>query len=200
MIKVGSYQITVLGLIFVGFICVGQDFITLWLGPEYSKSYWCTLIIIFPTLLSCSQQIASTTVIAKNLVKYNAKFMMFSGVAGLGISYVASMYLGSVGVCIGTAVTAIANITYMTFIYKNKAGIDIFKFYKKCWLKAIPCYALVSAIGLLVTPLFPFDVSWIGLIVKAAFVAVVYGIVFLFIYLSADDRKGLINILKKFKR
>ena len=178
MIKVGRYQITVLGLIFVGFLCVGQDFMTLWMGPEYAKSYWCALIIIFPTLLNCSKQIASTTVIAKNLIKYQAKFMVATGIIGLAISYVTSMYLGSVGVWIGTATASIANIIYMTFIYKSKAGIDIFTFYKKCWIKAIPCYALVSVISLLVTPLFPFEVSWIGLIVKAAVVTVVYGIVF----------------------
>ena len=200
MIKVGRYQITVLGLIFVGFICVGQDFMTLWMGPEYAKTYWCTLIIIFPTLLNCSKQIASTTVIAKNLIKYQAKFMIATGIIGLAISYVASLYLGSVGVCLGTAVASIANIIYMTFIYKSKAGIDIFKFYKKCWFKAIPCYVVVSVIGLVVTPLFPFGISWLGLIVKAIFVATVYFLVFFFIYFSSDDRKDLLKIVKKFKR
>lgn len=201
MVKVGRYQITVLGLIFVGFICLGQDFMTLWMGPEYAKTYYCALIIIFPSLIACSKQIASTTVVAKNLIKYNAVFMIFSGTLGLGLSYVASIYLGAVGVCLGTAFASLANIVFMTFIYKSKAGIDIFKFYKKCWIKAIPCYALVSAIGLLVTPLFPLEgVSWINLIIKAIFVVIVYFLVFLFIYLNSNDRKELLNIVKKFKR
>lgn len=200
MIKVGRYQITVLGLIFVGFICVGQDFMTLWMGPEYAKTYYCALIIIFPSLISCSKQIASTTVVAKNLIKYNAIFMIFSGTLGLGLSYVASIYLGAIGVCLGTAFTALANIVFMTFIYKTKAGIDIFKFYKKCWIKAIPCYAIVSAIGLLVLPLFPFEVSWLGFIVKAGFVAIIYFIVFFFLYFSSNDRKELFGVIKKFIR
>lgn len=200
MIKVGRYQITVLGLIFVGFICVGKDFMTLWMGPEYSKTYYCALIIILPSLINCSKQIASTTVIAKNLIKYQAIFMTVSGTLGLAISYVASMYLGAIGVCLGTAFAALANIVFMTFIYKSKAGIDIFKFYKKCWLKAIPCYALVSVVGLFVTPFFPFEVSWLGLIVKALFVAIIYFAVFFFIYLSSADRKELLNMLKKFKK
>ena len=109
MIKVGKYQIVVLGLIFIGFLCVGQDFMTLWMGPDYAKTYYCALIILFPTLISSTQQIANTTVIAKNLVKYQAKCMTITGVVGLVISYALSMFVGSLGVCIGTAVTSLAN-------------------------------------------------------------------------------------------
>ena len=73
MIKVGKYQLIVLGLIFVGFVCVGKGFMVEWMnGSEYEKSYYCALIILFPTLISATQQIANTTVIAKKLVKYNA--------------------------------------------------------------------------------------------------------------------------------
>ncbi len=197
MIKVGRYQITVLGLIFVGFICVGQDFMNLWMGPEYAKSYYCTIILILPSLLNCSKQIASTTVIAKNLIKYQARCMIVTGVLGLALSYVLSISLGSVGVCIGTAVTSLINNIYMTFIYKNKAEIDIFKFYKKCWLKAIPCYTIVAIAGFLVTSFINIT-GWLGLVIKAAVVAVFYGIVFGLIYFSSAERKALINKIKTF--
>ncbi len=196
MIKVGRYQITVLGLIFVGFACVGQEFMVLWLGPEYEKSYICTLIMIFPGLISYSQQIANTTLIAKNLVRYQAKFMLISGVLGLGLSYVLSSYIGSIGVCIGTALTSIANLIYMNTVYQRKVGINIIEFYKKCWLKAFPCYAIVIIIGIAITrniPLF----GWLGLIVKSAVVAVIYAIVFAFIYFSSTDRKEFLSIVKR---
>lgn len=197
MIKVGRYQITILGLIFVGFICVGQDFMNLWMGPEYAKSYYCTIILIFPSLISCSKQIANTTMIAKNLIKYQARCMIITGVLGLGLSYLLSIKLGSVGVCIGTAATSLVNSIYMTFVYKNKAEIDVFKFYRKCWIKAVPCYAIVAVAGLLIAPLIPLT-GWIGLIVKAAIVAVIYLIVFGFIYFSSAERKALINKIKSF--
>lgn len=195
MIKVGKYQITVLGLIFVGFICVGKNFMNLWMGPEYAKSYYCTILLILPSLIGCSNQIANTTVVAKNLVKYQAKCMMVTGVLGLALSYVLSIYFGSVGVCIGTAVTSIVNIIYMTFIYKNKAEIDIFKFYKKCWIKAIPCYAAVIAIGLFITSYITFT-GWFGLIIKAMIVTGIYAIVFFLGYFSSKDRRDLVSKIK----
>ena len=198
MIKVGKYQIVVLGLIFIGFLCVGQDFMTLWMGPDYAKTYYCALIILFPTLISSTQQIANTTVIAKNLVKYQAKCMTITGVVGLVISYVLSMFIGSLGVCIGTAVTALANIIYMNTIYKRKAGINVFEFYKKCYLKALPCYIIVAVVGLFTVSFIPLS-GWIGLIVKAAVIAVVYVAVFAVIYFSGGDRKAIINRIFKRK-
>lgn len=200
MIKVGRYQLTVLGLIFVGFMCVGQDFMTLWMGPEYSKSYVCTLIIIAPTLLNCAKEIASTTVIAKNLIQYQAKLMIVTGFAGLAASYFLSLKLGATGVCLGTALTSLVNNIYMTFIYKNKAGIDIFTFYKKCVLKAILCYALVAVIGFSVLPLVSLPLSWTGLIIKAGIIGVIYLIVFFLLFLTSAERKEIGNILKKIKR
>lgn len=195
MIKVGRYQITVLGLVFVGFVCVGREFMTLWMGPDYVKSYFCAMIIILPSLIGCSQQIARTTVIAKNLIKHQAKFNIISGVAGLAISYVLALKIGALGVCVGTAVASLANTAYMSGVYRKKAGIEMPEFYKKCWLKAIPCYLLAAAIGFPAARFLPIN-GWLGLLVKAAVVAVIYLSVMLFLYLSRADRKGLLKQLK----
>ena len=195
MIKVGKYQIVVLGLIFIGFLCVGQDFMTLWMGPDYVKTYYCALIILFPTLISSTQQIANTTVIAKNLVKYQAKCMTITGVVGLVISYVLSMFVGSLGVCIGTAVTTIANTIYMNTIYYRKAGINVFEFYKRVYFRAVPCYAFTIIVSFLATHLILFD-GWFGLAVKGAVVAAIYVVVFGLIYFSKADRIALLKGVK----
>lgn len=195
MIRVGRYQITVLGLVFVGFICVGKDFMTLWMGPDYVKSYYCTMIIILPSLIGCSQQIANTTVIAKNLIRYQAKFMVISGILGLVISYVLSIFLGAIGVCIGTAVAALANTIYMIGIYKNKAGIYMPRFYKSCWLRAVPCYLLTAAAGLFLASVIPVS-GWLGLLIKAACVTVIYLAAMFLLYLPKGDRNDLLKTLR----
>lgn len=196
MIKVGRYQIMVLGLVFIGFLCVGQDFMLLWMGPEYAKTYYCALIIIFPSLISCSQQIASTTVIAKNLIKYQAKWYVVTGVLGLAVSYITSMYVGAVGVCIGTAVTGLANIVYMNTIYRKKAGINVFEFYKKCYLKAVPCYIIVAVISFVLISFINVS-GWMGLIIKAMVISVIYLAVFAFVYFTKEDRKSIFARFKK---
>lgn len=196
MVKVGRYQTALLGLVFIGFVCVGKDFMTLWMGEEYIKAYYCAVILLFPTLLSSSQQIGHTTVIAKNLIKYKARCMIITGVLGLIISYVLALLWGSIGVCIGTAVTALANIVYMNVIFHKKAGINMPRFYKLCYLKAIPCYAVALLLGFVATWLIPIQ-GWIGLIVEVMVVTVIYGIMIVTVYVSHDERQRVLALIKK---
>ena len=196
MIKVGKYQLIVMGLIFTGFVCVGKDFMIEWMnGAEYEKTYYCAMIILFPTLISATMQIANTTVIAKKMVKYNAICMIITGTLGLVISYVLSIYIGALGVCIGTAVTSLANIVYMNFIYHKKAGINMFNFYKKCYLRAIPCFILSIVLGLIVCHYIPFG-GWLGIIVKGCIVVAIFAIAFLAIYITNNEKRMAFNKIK----
>ena len=201
MVKVGRYQLVFLSLIFVGFVCIGRDFMTTWMhGEEYAKSYFCAILILIPTLISATQQIANTTVIAKKLVKYHALCMIFTGTMGLAVSYILSMYIGALGVCIGTALTSLINITYMNFVYQRKAGINMLAFYKSCYFRAIPCYVLTIVLGLFCSNLIHIE-GWGGVIIKGIVTVVIYAVIFGVIYFTnAEKRKFfgyLARILKK---
>lgn len=199
MIKLGRYQILFLGLVFTGFVCLGQDFMLLWMGPDYAKTYYCAIIILFPTLVGATMQIANTTVIAKNLIRYQAKFMVVSGVIGLAISYVTSMFLGSIGVCLGTAITALANTVFMNFVYKKKAGINMFEFYKKCYLRAIPCF-VIAIVGGIFAAKYINLFGWVGFIVKAAAVCTIFAIIFFVGYFNKQEKKKLLNLKNLLRR
>ncbi|MBR5538511.1 MAG: oligosaccharide flippase family protein [Clostridia bacterium] len=192
MIKVGRYQSMLLGLAFIGFVCVGKEFMTLWMGEEYTHSYYLAVIILFPTLISATQQIAKTTVIAKKLIKYQAMCMTFTGVFGLLISYFLSIKIGALGVCIGTAVASLGNIAFMNIIYIKKAGINIFEFYKKCYLRLIPCYGAILLISHFVIRAIPL-VGWLGLAVKAMVVVVIFAVIVFFFYIAKDEKKMLLG-------
>lgn len=199
MVKVGRYQSVVLGLVYIGFLCIGKEFMQLWMGEEYTKSYYLALIILLPTLISATQQIAKTTVIAKKLIKYQAIGMIFTGTLGLLASYLMSLKIGALGVCLGTALTSIANISFMNVIYKKKAGINVFTFYKKCYLKLIPCYVISIIVGFTIVKLIPFF-GWKWLILKAFLVAVTFFVIIFLFYMTKDEKKGIYGSLRKLKR
>lgn len=188
MIKVGKYQVTLLGLMLIGFLILGKDFMILWMGPEFEKTYYCALIILIPSFISGTQQIAATTVIAKNLIKYQSYCMIFSGVLGLVLSYVSSLFFGAVGVCLGTAISSIINIIYMNYIYYKKANINMLEFYKKCYFRAIPGYIIAIFFGLLITNVITLD-GWLGFVFKAICIAVIYMLMMFFIYLGKQEIK-----------
>ncbi len=196
MVKVGRYQSVVLGLAYIGFVCIGKEFMTLWMGPEYTKSYYLGMIILFPTLISSTQQIAKTTVIAKKLIKYQALCMTVTGSLGLLLSYLLSLKVGALGVCIGTALTSIANILFMNVIYKKKAGINVFEFYKKCYLKLLPCYAISLVAGLAIAK-YIMLFGWKGFVVKALLIAIVFLTVIFLFYTSKEEKNSIFTMIKK---
>lgn len=196
MIKVGRYQAVLMGLAYIGFICVGKEFMHLWMGPDYTKSYYLAVIILFPTLISATQQIAKTTVIAKKLIKYQAICMIFTGVMGLAISYLLSIRIGAAGVCIGTAVTSLVNIACMNVIYKKKAGINVFAFYKECYLKLIPCYGISALLGAAVMKCVPLS-GWSGLVVRSGLIVAVFAVAIVCIYLTKDEKRQLSGSVKR---
>lgn len=196
MIKVGRYQSMVLGLVFIGFICIGKEFMILWMGKEYVKSYYLALIIIAPALVSATQQIAKTTVIAKKLIKYQAICMCFTGVFGLLLSYFLSKKIGATGVCTGTAVTSFMNIAFMNVIYKKKAGINVFKFYKKCYLRVIPCYIAVLLLGMTAVKFISIN-GWLGLAIKAGIVAFIFALIMALFYTTKEEKQMVLKKLKK---
>ncbi len=199
LIKVGRYQVILLGLVFIGFFCVGKEFMVLWMGPEFEKTYICALIILFPTLIGGTQQIANTTVIAKNLVKYQAYCMMVTGVVGLVVSFIVSMYIGSIGVCIGTAVTTLLNTLYMNVIYYKKADINMPEFYKKCYLRALPSFLVTAILGILINKAILIN-GWIGLLVKAVAISVMFVVLIWSTYFTKNEQKSIVDkIRKKFK-
>ncbi len=195
MIKVGRYQSMLLGLVFIGFLCVGKDFMTLWMGPDYTKTYYLATIILFPTLISSTQQIAKTTIIAKKLVKYQAICMTITGTLGLLVSYLLSLKIGAMGVCIGTASTSICNIIYMNFVYKKKAGINVFEFYKKCYLRLIPCYLLTALSGIFIDKYITIG-GWTGLCLKAVAIAIIFAVTAFAFYITKEEKRCFLKFRK----
>ncbi len=201
MVKVGRYQLVFLSLIFIGFVCVGKDFMTTWMhGAEYAKTYYCAILILIPTLISATQQIANTTVIAKKLIKYHALCMIVTAPIGLAISYILSLYIGAFGVCIGTAVTSLVNLAYMNYVYQVKAGINMFAFYKSCYLRAVPCYILTISLGLICSDLIHIE-GWLGVIVKGVVVIAIYTAVFGSLYFKNEEKRQFFQyVMRVLKR
>lgn len=55
MIKIGRLQLYIVGLVVFGVVCLGADFIRLWVGPDFNESYLCAILIIVPSLFHLPQ-------------------------------------------------------------------------------------------------------------------------------------------------
>ena len=196
MVKVGRYQMVVMGLIFIGFLCVGRDFMRLWMGPEYQGAALCGILMFVPDLLLFTQQIANDTVIAKNEVKHYAYSNIGMAVICVVLSFILARPLGALGSSIAIAVSYFFTFVYMNVVYYKKLNLDIFTFFRKCYGSFVLPYAITIVLSKLVLPLIH-NQGWIGLLVKAIFIAVVYLVSVWFLALNSEEKSRLMRRLHK---
>ena len=196
MIKVGRFQITILGLIFVGLVCVGKEFITLWMGEEYEKSYYCTIILILPALFEYTQQIARLTVVAENKVKLQSIGLISTSILNIPISLLLSYRHGAVGVSLAICITAFLNLIFMNIIYYKVLKFDMLKFYRICFVRMIIpiCGTLVSASVILSCIE---QKGWLWLAIKGIIVLIIFGILSFVFFVNKEERNKLVSIIRK---
>ena len=195
MVKVGRYQIAMLGLIYAGFFCIGKDFMTLWMGKDFVISYYCALLFMFPSIFEYSQQIGNTTIIVKNLVKYQAILAIATSVVGCGIAFFTSAKWGAIGSSIAICLVGMLNVIGMNVIHYKNAGLNIFSFYKQSGTMLLPVI-MTCVVGSWVISFFDVcSVPW--LLLKAIIVGGIYLLFVLTIGVQKQERDIIAAYCKK---
>lgn len=200
MIKIGRIQFIITGAIIIGFICLGYDFINIWVGDSFAESYLCTVIIILPSFFSAPQQVANEAVLAKNKVRKQAIIYLWTALINLTAAFVFIYFGGVMGACIAICLTYFIR-WYLTNIalYRKELGINVLLFYKETLIKFFPIFLISLFIGILANILFP-NVSIVSFVIKSLIFAFAY---LMGVYFSLNDYEReliilpLNNVLKK---
>lgn len=196
MIKVGRFQTAVLGLILVGFFCVGDDFLALWMGADFAPAYPGGVLIMLPALLEYSQQIGNTTILAKNYVKEQGIFLLCVSVVGAGVAYMLSKEYGVTGSCAAICITGIVNVVGNNVIHQKKIGINVKLFYKTCYgsmlipivATAVICRWLIGCHT---------EISVVGLAYKIVLVCIIYTVLLFGFGLNKHERTAVLAAVRK---
>lgn len=187
LIKVGKYQIIVLGLLFAGIATIGSDFMALWMGEDYKISGICTTLMIFPSLLMYPQQIANTLITVRGKVKYQAISALMIGVINICLSFMLTPHMGALGSAISICVAYFINFILLNYVYHKHLNLHMASFYRNVYMKFLPIIALSIAIGLVIVQAIKTP-GWIGIGVKATVVAFEYTCLIFVLGFSGEDR------------
>ena len=199
MIRVGRIQILILGLVLVGFIAIGEDFIHVWLGNDYSEAYICTLLLIIPTFLLLPADIADQTLIASGLVKYRAYVYIFMATVNIILSYVMTSVYGLIGLALSIFIAYLLKTVALYFLYWVKLHVNVRKFIYETYVKMGPGLVLPIFLDYFI---FSNNHSsgWIGLFLKAVIVFLCYFISMYFIAMNKSERKMIKGVIFKFMK
>lgn len=136
MARVGRLQLLFIGLLMMGFIFFGQQFLTLWVGRTLgSSTYICWIIgllVVIPLSLPLVQNLGIQIVQAKNMHNYRAVILLLIAVCNVIVGYMLSKSFGAPGLAAGTALSLICGqCIAMNYFYHKKVGINIKVFFSR---------------------------------------------------------------------
>ena len=142
-ISVGRIQTYLVGLLFLGMIVFGKQFIRLWAGDGYYDSYQILIILISAEIVPCIQTIGIEIQRAYGRHKIQAIVFALIAILNVLISIPAIRAWGTKGAAVGTSVAIILGYWFFQNYYYHKViQIRIIEFWKQIFrivLAWIPC-------------------------------------------------------------
>ncbi|KAA6347101.1 hypothetical protein EZS27_005394 [termite gut metagenome] len=137
-IRLGRIQYILISFILVGFILFGKQFICLWAGQDYEKSYYIALLFFIPLLPDLIQNLGITILQASNKMKFRSILCLIIAIVNIGISIPLAQKYGEIGCAIATAISLIiVQGMVMNIYYKKHIHLDIFQFWKEIFKMSI---------------------------------------------------------------
>ena len=197
MVKIGRIQIYITSLIVFGVICLGEQFINLWVGDDFTESYLCALFVIIPCLFQLPQEIGSQTIFAKNKVKKLAMVYVLMAFVNIMLAVALVPHYNALGICISIFVAYMVRIVGMDCIFYKDLHINVFLFFKKTFIKLSIPMILCLFLGLEINSLINIG-SWLGFILKGMCFVASYTLVIFLFAMNEYEKFVVLSPIKKF--
>lgn len=197
MIKVGRIQLIVTGVFFIGLIILGKDFVVLWMGEDFSQSYYVILLLVLPSIVTVTQEVAYTYLFVINELKYRAILFIGASIISFGISYYLSSYYGAIGSGIGIFTgIMLCHVIGMNFIYWKRIKLDIPRFFKECFGSQLLVWLPLLLFGFFLQNYIVLPSLIIAFIIKGFILIIFYIILQWFVGMRVNEKNMIIGMLK----
>lgn len=150
----GRLQLLLMGAILITFAALGREFIPLWVGRDFARSYFVALLLMIPDLIVSSQQIAYMTLHAQNKVKYHALSLLCTSPISVVMSILLSRVWGAVGAALGICIALLVCHVTMNIVFRRQLRLDVWRFFMTCHCRLLPVFGLslgvIWGLGMLV--------------------------------------------------
>lgn len=196
MIKVGRLQLCVIGIIVIGLTSMGKEFIGLWMGNDFKDSYYVSILLILPGIVTLTQEIALNYLVAINAIKYRAYDFIVASIISIILSLLLTPMYGAIGAALSAFIGIIVgHVIIMNIIYYKVFKIDIITFFKECHLKLSIPMILTFGIATLIQKYILTDNIMIFFI-KVVFIVIIYSTFMWLLGLNRYEKDLFKSILK----
>jgi len=130
VIQAGRIQFMLLGAAFVGFLCIGREFVLLWLGIGYQDVYIITLILMGPALFELCVNVCLSILRARNMLVFRTLTLFAATALNAIVTYIAITKWSYIGAAFGTAISfTVGSLLIMNAYYQIKLGLPMLSIY-----------------------------------------------------------------------
>lgn len=196
-VKVGRIQLLVNTLILGGFICVGRDFITIWVGKGKEDVYLITLILLIPVCIA--NTLCGANSILDGYMKRMGRSIILVVMATYNVisSIIMIHFIDYWGAALGTATSVIVGqIGLMCLYYKKIFDFDIKGYFLGILRGILPAFIFGIIAGTLVGKI-PCNSVLLRLVLEGITFCAVYGGILIQFGLREEERRTLFDMLRK---
>ncbi|MBO7215340.1 MAG: oligosaccharide flippase family protein [Clostridia bacterium] len=181
VVKIGRIQFMLLGMALAGFIVVGKQFVSLWLGAGFEDVYLIVLILMAPSLLELSVNVCLSILRAQNNLGFRTLILLATTVLNAVITLVGTYYFNYFAAAIGTAASfLIGSVIIMNIYYFKKYKFNMIKIYRRIFSGIWICLILSAVASYLATLIFTsvllkFVLGVIAFIIVYAITMILFG-------------------------
>ncbi|CEN43375.1 Polysaccharide biosynthesis protein [Capnocytophaga canis] len=198
MTKIARFSLFSLMLIFIEFLLLGRQFVSLWVGKNYIESYYIAVIVMIGYTTPLIQKFANSILEAKNLFKYNALIYLGCIVLGMLSSLFLVEKFGVIGVISGIATGWIIAQIIMNVFFVKKLGLDIILFFKLTAKGLVFVFVLTLVVSFLITQIVLFKVGWLDFMIKAVLIGIVYICSLYTIGMNTQEKGMIVSLIKHY--
>lgn len=195
LIRVARSQAIILMLVLTGLVIFGNEFIVLWLGPEYAVSYAVMLFALCPYALDLMGNVRNTVLQTKNL--YWHRVSIFTAMALLNIPLtIALMHLyGVAGAAASTGICIMVGHFLILQLLQRRLGIRIGAYYRGLSSGIAPAVLACFLLGWGLQSVLPG--GWMPLIGKVTAYTLGYSLVLWHFGLNEQERSVARALVQK---
>ncbi len=188
MIRVGRLQLYISSVILLGFLLLGKDFLTLWVGKDFSESYIVVLLLTSTNIVSLTQRIGDDVIMVENKVRYTATYVFITSGLGLIVACILARRYGATGCAFATSLSLWSFLILMNVFYKRKLHLEIGRFFTECHIKIFPVLLTVTAAFFYVKTFFIID-NWFSFFIFGSVYVIVMIIISYYILFNNEEKK-----------
>lgn len=198
MERIGRIILMVLGLVWVAFFAIGQNFVVLWAGADNARAYVVALLLMLPNVIILPQAIGTQVLWAKEKHKIQSilKFLIVLVNVAFTIILI-KKWDPLLGATVGTFISLmLGDVLVMQVVFKKYIGIKLLSYYKALLKGILPALLLCLVAGYAAKYLLSVN-GWLGFLINGAIMVVVYGICMLTFGMNSYEKKLLFGPICK---